>query len=349
MQQFLHKVTKESFGPNIYEQQRRNRRKTIFIMLLFILFFGLLGYGFDLFYFGNDPFGLIGETTIAFPIATAGAFLLGGGMSVWGLQGGAKAVLTSAGAFPVPENDPAYRTLVNVVDEMKIASGLPRPQVYIVPDADPNAFATGKDPEHSYIAVTEGLLSSLNREELQGVIAHEMSHIKNYDIRVMTVIAALVGAVLLLSDLARRGMRFGVGGGGGKRSRDSRGGMGGPIALILLAVWLIALILAPLVSQILAMAVSRQREYLADASGAELTRNPLALAKALEKIENAAMPTQSVKKSSAHLCVVDPLGRKANFKEGKVADLFGTHPPISKRITLLKAMVYQYDSASAQV
>jgi len=330
--------------PNIYEQQSRNRRKTVIIVALFILFFGFLGYGFDLFYFGNDPLGLIGESYGLFPIGTVAALAFGGGMSFWGLQSGAQAVLSSAGAMPVPENDPRYRQLLNVVDEMTIASGIPKPKVYIIPDSDPNAFATGKDPEHSAIAVTEGLLDRLNREELQGVIAHEMSHIKNYDIRVMTVIAALIGAIFLLSDWARRAMRFGV---GGKRSRDSRGGAAGPIALILLALWIIAVVLAPLVGQVLAMAVSRQREYLADASGAELTRNPLGLARALEKIESAVAATQSIKKGSAHLCIVDPLGRRANFKEGAVADLFATHPPIEKRITLLKAMAYEYQHAPA--
>jgi heat shock protein HtpX len=308
--------------------------------MLFILFFGFLGYGFDLFYFGNDPFGLIGEPYGFFPIGTLAALVFGGGMSFWGLQSGAKAVISSAGAIPVPENDPQYRQLLNVVDEMTIASGLPRPKVYVIPDDDPNAFATGKDPEHSAIAVTNGLLNQLNRDELQGVIAHEMSHIKNYDIRVMTVIAALIGAIFLLSDWARRAVWFG--GGRGRRSRDSRGGAAGPLALILLALWIIAIIVAPIVGQILAMAVSRQREYLADASGAELTRNPLGLANALQKIESVSAPTQSIKRGSAHLCIVDPLGRKANLKEGAIADMFATHPPISKRITLLKAMAYQY-------
>lgn len=327
--------------PNLYEQQRSNRRKTVIIMVLFVIFFGFLGYGFDIFYFGNDPFGILGEPSFALPVGTLAALLVGGGMSVWGLQGGAKAVLASSNAIPVPEDDPRYRTLLNVVDEMTIASGLPRPRVFIIPDADPNAFATGRDPEHSYVAVTQGLLDSLNREELQGVIAHEMSHVKNYDIRVMTVIAALVGAVFLLSDWASRAMRFGMG--GGRRSRDSRGGIGGALGLILLAVWILAIILAPFVSQILAMAVSRQREYLADAFGAELTRNPLGLAKALEKIESAEAPTESIKRGSAHLCIVDPLGRKANFKEGAIADIFATHPPIAKRVTFLKAMAYQFE------
>lgn len=331
--------------PDIYEQQRRNRRKTIIIITLFILFFGFLGYGFDLFYFGNDPLGLLGERYVTFPIATVVAVFFGGGMSVWGLQGGARAVLTSAGAFPLPENDPQYKKLSNIVDEMTIASGLPRPAVYIIPDDDPNAFATGRDPEHSAIAVTKGLLDQLSREELQGVVAHEMGHIKNYDIRVMTVIAALIGAVFLLSDWARRGMRFGAVG-GGRRSGGSRREGGGYVALIVFAVWIITIILAPLVGQILAMAVSRQREYLADASGAEFTRNPLALATALGKMEAFSTPTQSIKKGSAHLCIVDPLGRKVNGKEGVIADLFATHPPISKRITLLKAMAYQHSPSA---
>jgi heat shock protein HtpX len=326
--------------PNIYEQQKRNRRQTFIIMAAFVLFFGFLGYGFDLFFFGVDPFGLVYEGAPGFPIGTAFALIAGAIFASWGLQSGAVAVLNSSRAYPVPENDPKFQTLINVIDEMTIASGLPRPKVYVVPDPDPNAFATGKDPQHSYIAVTEGLLEKLNREELQGVIAHEMSHVKNYDIRTMTVVAALVGAIFLLSDGARRMIWYG-GGRGGRRS--SRGG-GGPAVAILLAVWLIAMILAPIISQLLAMAVSRQREYLADASGAELTRNPLGLATALEKIESSAEPTKAIKRGSAHLCIVDPLGRKANFKEGAVADIFATHPPISKRITLLKAMAYSFQS-----
>lgn len=333
----------ESF-PNIYEQQKSNRRKTILIMLMFIVFFGFLGYGFDFFFLGNDPLGIVSESSPMFPIGTVVALLIGGGMAIWGLQGGAHAVLRSAGAVPVSTGDTQHRMLSNVVDEMVIASGLPRPQVYVIPDADPNAFATGKDPHHSHIAVTKGLLEKLNREELQGVIAHEIAHIRNYDIRLMTVIAALIGAALLLSDWAARSMRYGFA--SGKRSRGSsrsKGG-GGGIVLILMALWILAIILAPLITRLLAMAVSRQREYLADATAAELTRNPLGLAKALQKIEHASEPTQSIKKSAAHLCIVDPLGRKVNFKEGALADLFATHPPISKRIMLLHAMAYQDQS-----
>jgi len=333
--------------PNIYDQQKANRRKTILIMLAFIVFFGFLGFGFDLFYLGNDPFGVVSESTPLFPIGTILALLIGGGMAIWGLQGGAQAVLRSAGAVPVSTGETHHQMLSNVVDEMTIASGLPRPQVYVIPDADPNAFATGKDPHHSHIAVTRGLLEQLNREELQGVIAHEMAHIRNYDIRLMTVIAALVGAALLLSDWAARSMRYGFG--GGKRSKGSsksKGGGGGGIVVILMALWILAIILAPLITRLLSMAVSRQREYLADATAAELTRNPLGLANALQKLENASAPTQSIKKSTAHLCIVDPLGRKVNLREGRLADLFATHPPISKRVMLLNAMAYKFEKGT---
>lgn len=325
--------------PNIYEQQRRNRRWTWVIILFFVLFLGFVGYGVDVFYLGAGRLQF-GSLILPLPLATGFAALLGGGMSWWSLQMGAQAVLASSGAVPVSEGAPQYRMLVNVVDEMSIASGLPRPKIYIVPDPDPNAFATGKDPQHSYIAVTEGLLRLLNREELQGVIAHEMSHVRNYDVRLMTVIAALLGTLLLVSDWARRAMRFGGASSSGSKKR-SRGG-GGAIMLVVLALWILTLILAPLVGRLLALAVSRQREYLADASAAELTRNPLGLASALEKLEAASAPTQNIKQSSAHLCIVDPLGRKTNLREGATAELFGTHPPISKRITLLKGMAYEY-------
>ena len=320
---------------NLYQQQAHNKRLTILIMGLFIIFLAFLGFGLDLYWSGSL------ENYV--PLGTFFAVAVGFGSSFWSLQGGAKAVLNSSGAVPADENNPQQKQLINVVHEMSIASGLPMPKVYVIPDADPNAFATGKDPKESHIAVTQGLLDSLNREELQGVIAHEMSHIRNYDIRLLTVVAALVGSVLLLSDFARRGLFFGGGRRGGKR--DSKGA--GQLGLILFVLWIIAIILAPIVSQMIAMAVSRKREYLADASGAELTRNPLGLASALKKIENAAAPTASIKKGAAHLCIADPLGKKLNAKEGFTADLFGTHPPIEKRIIALQAMAYQYQPAAA--
>jgi heat shock protein HtpX len=321
---------------NIYEQQSTNRRNTILVMALFVLFVGLLGLGFDYFILGFWEEYPGGRHGIGFPFATAGALLFGTFSAVWSLESGAKTVLNSAGAEPVSADDPRFQQLSNVVDEMAIAAGLPRPEIYVIPDADPNAFATGKDPQHASVAVTQGLIDKLDRDELQGVIAHEMSHVRNYDIRTMTVVAALIGGVMLLSEYGLRTLRFG---GGRRRSSSNRGGGAG--GAIFLLFWLIAMILAPLIAQMLAMAVSRQREYLADASGAELTRNPVALAAALQKIDDAVEPTRSIKKGTAHLCIADPLGSEKNEREGFLADIFATHPPIAKRITLLKAMAYQ--------
>jgi heat shock protein HtpX len=167
-----------------------------------------------------------------------------------------------------------------------------------------------------------------------------MSHIRNYDIRLMTVIAALLGAVVLLSDWATRMMRWGAVTGGSRRSRDSRGG-GGAVMVIVFVIWIVAIVLAPLIGQLLAMAVSRQREYLADASGAELTRNPAALADALEKIESQIGPTRAIKRGSAHLCIADPLGRATGLKEGFASNLFATHPPMAKRIAALRHMAFE--------
>lgn len=317
---------------NIYEQQSINRRKTVLVMVLFALLFGFLGFGFDLFLLG------FGQDGVALPIGTFVALTAGAASSIWSLHSGATAVLSSSCARPVPQDAPRYQQLRNVVDEMSIASGLPRPQLYVIPDPDPNAFATGKDPGHAAIAVTDGLIDRLNRDELQAVIAHEMSHVRNYDIRLMTVVAALIGAIALLSEFGLRTLRYG--GSTGKRTGSGkREGLGGPL---LLGIWLLAMALAPFVSQLLALAVSRQREYLADTSGAELTRNPSALAFALEKIDAATDPTRLIKKGTGHLCVADPLGRPANEREGFFAELFSTHPPIAKRIQLLRAMAYQH-------
>jgi heat shock protein HtpX len=312
---------------NIYEQQSANKRNTLVVMVLFALFLGFLGWGFDVYFFR------FGHGGLGIPIATIAALCFGGWSAYWSLERGASTVLSSSEAIPVDDNDPKYQVLRDVVEEMSIASGLPKPRLFVIPDQDPNAFATGKDPEHACIAVTEGLIEKLNREELQGVIGHEMSHVRNYDIRMMTVVAALVGAVLLLSEAGVRTGRFGF---GRKRSSSSRSS-GGSALLIL---WLAGLILAPVIARILAMAVWRQREYLADASGAELTRNPNALASALKKIDGAVEPTRAIKKGTASLCIADPLGSSINAKEGFFAELFGTHPPISKRIMLLHAMSY---------
>ena len=326
---------------NLYEQQTANRRKTWLIMAAFVALLVLLGIGFDTVYLG----GAGGN----FPIGSLLALGVGSGSALVSYYGGDRAVLLATGARPVNEVSEGaseadtlkLRQFENVVDEMTIAAGLPRPKTYVVPDSDPNAFATGRDPEHASIAVTRGLLDSLDREELQGVVAHEMSHVRNLDVRVMTIVAALVGAVALLSDWARRGMLWG---GGSRRRGSGRDRGGGAAGIIFFVIWLVAILVAPLVANLLAMMVSRRREYLADASGAELTRNPLGLARALEKIESAAAPTRAIKRGSAHLCIADPLGRRMNLREGSWSDLFASHPPMAARIKALKAMAFQEHS-----
>src|SRR5438128_3456655 len=322
---------------NLYEQQTSNRRKTWLIMLAFIGFLFFLGAGFDGVFLGSGA-GF-------FPVGSLLALTVGSVSSVVSYFAGDKAVLLATAAKPVEElaagasDDEKLRLqrLTNVVDEMAIAAGIPRPRVYVVPDADPNAFATGRGPGKSSIAVTRGLLDALDRDELQGVIAHEMSHIRNLDVRLMTIVAALVGTAALLSEWARRGM---MSGGSRRRSDRDRNG-GGAAGAIFFVIWAVAIIAAPFVVQALAMMVSRKREYLADASGAELTRNPIGLARALEKIESAVAPTQSINRGSAHLCIADPLGRPMDLKEGFWSDLFASHPPMAARIAALKEMAFQ--------
>jgi len=223
---------------------------------------------------------------------------------------------------------------------MAIADGVPEPQGYIIPVSDLNAFATGFSPSNSYIAITEGLLQNLNREELQAVIAHEMSHIRNYDIRLMTIASVLMNSIGLISDWAMRSSRY--------RSSSSSNRKGGAGA-ILFIVWLILIIIAPLLSRIIAMAISRQREYLADASACELTRNPKGLISALEKIRMAVQPTYTINNGIAHMCITDPRGSLIEEKEGLLADLFATHPPMEKRILALKIMAYQMEKKENQI
>lgn len=340
---------------NIYEQQASNRRMTAMIIAVFVAFFLFIGLGFDYFYLNFNPGGAPEMRLNAdgyyearspgaaanVPFGTIIALLIGLGMSVNSLINGPKMVLRSTMARRAVSSDEKEHQFLNIVAEMSTASGLPAPAAYVVPDPDLNAFATGTNPGNSVIAVTEGLLSSLNREELQGVVAHEMSHIRNYDMRLMTVTAALMGAIALLSDFAGRSMRYGGRGSSGSSSRGSKGRGGGAAALVLFVVWILLVILAPLISRLLAMAVSRQREFLADATGAELTRNPLALVSALEKIRQAVMPTSAINNGVAHMCIADPRGSLIEEKMGFTADLLATHPPMEKRILALKVMAYQ--------
>jgi heat shock protein HtpX len=307
---------------NIYERAAQNKRMSKIVIASFVFFFLFFGLGFDYYYGAGAQMPFF--TLIALFIALLLSY------NSW--YYGDKLILSSTRARLLDLNDPRQVQWQNVVEEMSIAAGIPLPKTYIIDDPDPNAFATGRSPEHASIAVTRGLLEILNRDELQGVAAHEMSHIKNFDIRLMLILAVLVGSVALLADWARRGFFR------GRRSSRKNEGAGG---LIILVIWLFTMILAPILSQIMAMFVSRKREYLADASGAELTRNPLALASALEKIESCVGPTRSIHRGTAHLCICDPKGSAMGMKEGRAADLFATHPPINKRIEALKQMAYQ--------
>jgi heat shock protein HtpX len=309
---------------NIYEQAAHNRRWTWLIISIFISFFLFIGLGFD-YYYG---------VRLQMPIFTVAALIFGLIMAYSGYRWGDKMVLYSTHAQELDLNDPKQKQWQNVVEEVSIAAGLPLPKTYIIDDPDPNAFATGRSPETASIAVTRGLLDALNRDELQAVAAHEMSHVKNFDIRLMLMIAVLVGSVALIADWARRGLFY------GNRRSNRRSEGGGYIALVILVIWLVTVILAPILSQLMAMFVSRRREYLADASGAEITRNPLALASALERISSHVEPTRSINQGTAHLCICDPKGHPMGVKEGWTADLFATHPPINKRIEALKQMAY---------
>ena len=327
---------------NLLEQQAANRRATALLVALFVLFFAWLGFGGDAVLYFNS-IDELGEAHYRVPVIGIVVTIVAGITALVTWRTGPRQVLWASGARLL-ENAQSLeeRQLVNVVEEMAIAAGLPRPRIYLIDDADPNAFATGHDPSTACVAVTTGMLSTLNREELQAVVGHEMSHVRNLDVRLMTVMAALVGVIVLLSDGLGRALRGGTRGGGLRvGGRGGRKGGAGAIALVLLVLWLVSLLLAPLISRLMAMAIARKREYLADAGSAELTRNPAALAAALEKLEGAAAPTASIKRGTAHLCIVDPLGRRANLKDGKVADLLGTHPPIAMRISRLRGMAYQ--------
>ncbi len=308
---------------------------TAIIVVLYIAALALMGYAVDLLLLGlpNDDLPL--------PLMTILTIGIAAGLAVWSLTSGWKTVLKSTGAIPVNPKDPLQKQLLNVVEEMKIAAGLPMPKVYVIPDYDFNALATGRNPRHCAIAVTDSLLKAVDRDELQGVIAHEMSHIRNYDIRLMTIIASLVGAVVLIGDSVTGGLKRGMESSAYDRSEGKEGGEWILMIPLYVISWLIGVVIAPMVLKVMAMGVSRSREYLADASGAELTRNPASLASALRKIGCDRIPTFSIKRATAHICIVDPTGSGFNDKEGWIAEVFGTHPPVLKRIRKLEAMAYR--------
>ena len=311
---------------DFYEIAERNKRRTIVLILIFTAILAFLGYVLDFYYFGNR-----------FPYLTILAIFIGGFQAFIGYVAGDKMVLHSVNARPANPSNLKEKQLINIVEELSIAAGLPTPKVYVMDDPSPNAFATGRDPAHASVCATTGLLEMMNREELQGVMGHELTHVRERDILTMTMVAALAGAIGILAAISRNLMYFGV----GRRDRDDDDNSGGEGRLIIFIIYIILAILAPLIANILALAVSRSREYAADAGSAELTRNPLALASALRKIKDG--PCMKHKNYGvAHLFISDPHKKGISEKDSLWANLFATHPPIEKRIAILENMAHKY-------
>ena len=327
-------------GGNLFAQQEANRKASRRLIAGFILFIAWLGFGGDLIWYLStrdavDAYG--SSATHIFPGVGILLTMLAGGMAWSGYRFGPKLVLKATGArlIETPATEDEQR-LVNVVEEMAIASGARRPSVWIVPDDHPNAFATGIHPHDSHVAVTEGLVRELNREQLQAVVGHEMGHIVNLDVRLMTLLTALVGAVAIIHEGGFRMMRFG----GGRRSRSSNNKGGGPLVIVLLVLWIISWLIAPLVTRYMVMKVGRSREFLADAMSAQFTRNPGALAEALTKLGQSTIRPTAIPKSSAQLCISDPYHSKWDEREGRLANLMATHPPLRERVRRLNEMAY---------
>jgi heat shock protein HtpX len=301
----------------VYEEIAQNRRRTVLLMLGAVVFLGAVGYAVG-YYFNSGPAGLIFAAGLAIALSIGSYFA------------GDRVVLASARAKEVtPEQEPR---LHNVVEGLAIAAGMPKPRVYVVPETAPNAFATGRNPEHSSIAVTQGLLDIMNRVELEGVIGHELSHVVDRDILVGTVVATLVGAAVLMSEFFMRSWLWG--GFRGRRGNDSNGG---GLELVIFALGFVLLVIAPIAGQIIKLAVSRNREYLADAQGALLTRYPPGLVAALKKIEAAPHAMHAANNATAHLWLDQP-SRVPGEGTSTMEKLFSTHPPIAERIRRLEEM-----------
>ena len=307
-----------------YSEESANRRNSFLLVLVIVAFLGVFGYviGYVVGY-GNGSGSPVAWGIGALMIAVAFGLL----SALGSFFSGDRLVLATSGAHEV--NAQQAPQLFNVVSEMAVAAGIPMPRVYIIDDPSPNAFATGRDPDHSSVAVTTGLLNKLNREELQGVLGHEMSHIRNYDIRFTLIVGVMVGSIALLAQLF---LRYTFWFGGGRRNNDDNGG-GGGLALVFMLVGIVMAILAPIFTAMVQMAVSRQREYLADASSVELTRNPHGLESALAKISSDKEPLKVANGATQHLYIVNPLK-----KLGGGAALFSTHPPIVDRINRLRQL-----------
>lgn len=298
----------------LFDQIARNKRRTWLLLLVFFLLFGLVGYAVGYLWLGSGYGGLILALVIGFIYAVTMIFQ------------STNLVMAMNGAQEVDEQ--TAPDLYHVVEDMAMVAQIPMPRVFIVNDPSMNAFATGSSPQNAAVAATTGLLAVMNREELEGVMGHEVSHIRNYDIRISTIAVALASAITMLAGMARNMMFWG---GGRRRSDDDRDG-GSGLEIILLIVSLISIILAPLAATLVQLAISRQREFLADASSVELTRNPQGMINALLKLDNSAPMQHHVDDASAALYINDPK------KESSLQKLFYTHPPISERVERLKHM-----------
>ena len=296
----------------LYEEISTNKRKSIFLILMFAIIIGMLGYAFGMFV-GDVMMGLIFASVISVFMVLVGYYA------------GDNAIIQLSHAFPADKAK--YPYLINTVEGLSIAAGIPPPRIYIIEDSAINAFATGRDPNHASVTVTTGAIQRLNRTELEGVIAHEISHIKNFDIRYMLFVAIFVGIIAMLSDIFLRSIFY------GGRRRDSRSRGNG--AAVVLLIGLVFAVLAPVIAQLIKFAVSRKREFLADASGSLLTRHPKGLADALKKIRDDKEPlVEAANKATAHLYIENPLRAFG----GKLNSLFSTHPDINERIKRLEGM-----------
>jgi len=298
----------------IYDRIDRNRRNTILLLVTFVVFLAGL----------SIAIGIVVGLPYPYAPLLIVPFLI---FALISYYSSASIALGISGARPVTkEQEPQlYRTVENLC----IGAGLPMPKVYVIEDSSPNAFATGRDPNHAAVAVTRGLLQKLDKLELEGVIAHELSHIGNEDTKIMTLVVVLVGLAALMADFALRLTFWGAGARSGNRNKG-----GGAAVVAIYALAILAVILTPIAAQLIRFAISRQREYLADASGALLTRNPEGLARALEKISADPDPLEVANKATAHLYINKPLREHASF----LNNLFSTHPPIEDRVRLLRAM-----------
>ncbi|HET7472525.1 MAG TPA: M48 family metalloprotease [Candidatus Limnocylindrales bacterium] len=303
-----------------YNQIAANRRNSFLLALIVIALFGALGF--------SIGYALSGSASGAVAVMI-GALVLGGLLSVGSYFGGDSLVLSVSGAQEVDETSAPQ--LLNVVREMAIAANVPMPKVYVIDDTAPNAFATGRDPKHASVAITTGLLQKLDREELQGVMGHELSHVRNFDIRFALLVGVLVGSIALLADFF---LRFTFWGGGGRRSRDDDRGGGGGIQVIFFVVAIVLSILAPIAARLVQLAVNRQREYLADASSVQLTRNPYGIERALAKISTDQEVLEVANRATQHMYFTNPIKK---FEE-RASGLFSTHPATLDRINRLREL-----------